>query len=184
MQRTHKSEWLLFIVAIAFFATGAAFYPHLPAQMASHWNAAGQVNGYMGRTWGVFLLPIIFAILAAMLAVIPRIDPRRENIAKFRRYYDYFLIVFSIFFYYIYILTLIWNIGYEFNLGGAIIPPIAALIYVIGMIMPHTEPNWFIGIRTPWTISSADVWRKTHKAGGWVFRACGITILFGTYILL
>src|ERR1700679_3688145 len=101
-----KSEWFLVVMAVLFFATGAAFYPHLPAEIATHWNIAGQVNGWMGRGWGVFLFPIIFVLVALILAAIPRIDPRRDNIAKFRGYYDYFLAAFSIILYYIYLLTL------------------------------------------------------------------------------
>jgi uncharacterized membrane protein len=61
----------------------------------------------------------------------------------------------------------------------AIIPPIAALFYGIGMLMPHTEPNFTIGIRTPWTISSATVWKKTHKLGGVLFRICGVVTFVG-----
>src|SRR5580698_663404 len=110
MQRTHKSEWFLLVMAIVFFATGAAFYPHLPTEIISHWNAAGQANGTMSRAWGAFLLPIIFAIIALIFAAIPRIDPRRDNITKFRRYYDYFVVLFAVFFYYIYLLTLLKNV--------------------------------------------------------------------------
>lgn len=177
----HKSEWFLIVVAIAFFATGASFYPHLPVQIASHWNAVGQVNGYMPRVWGVFLFPIIFLIVAALFFAIPRMDPKRENIEKFRRYFDYFLVAFSLALYYIYLLTLLFNIGYALNLGLAIIPPIALLFYVIGVILPHTEPNWTIGIRTPWTISSASVWRKTHEVGGLVFKISAVISLIGVF---
>ena len=164
-----------------FFATGAWFYPQLPSQIASHWNAAGQVNGYMSKFWGVFLYPIIFIVIAALLFAIPRIDPRRENIAKFRQYYDWFVIAFAFFFYYIYLFILFWNIGYVFNLGAAIIPPIAGLFYVIGMILPHTEPNFMIGIRTPWTISSPSVWHRTHQVGGWAFKISAVISLIGIF---
>ena len=176
-----KSEWFLLGAAIVFLATGIAFYPYLPSEMASHWNAVGQVNGSMGRVWGVFLLPIIFLIIAIIFFAIPRIDPKRENIAKFRKYFDYLVIAFTIFFYYIYLLTLAWNLGYEFNIGAAIIPPLAGLFYVIGGILPHTEPNWTIGIRTPWTISSPTVWRKTHAVGDPVFKISAVIALFGIF---
>lgn len=176
-----KSEWFLIIMAVVFFATGAWFYPQLPAQIASHWNAVGQVDGTLPRAWGVFLVPGIFVILAALFFAIPRIDPRRENIAKFRSYFDWFVAAFAIFFYYIYLLTLLANVGYSFDLAAAVIPPLAGLFYIIGMLLPRTEPNWFIGIRTPWTISSPAVWRKTHQAGGWAFRAAAVIGLIGIF---
>lgn len=179
-----KSEWFLIGAVVVFFATGFVFYPYLPAQVALHWNAAGQVNGSMGRAWGDFIFPIIFLVLAALFFAIPRIDPRRENIVKFRKYFDYFIVAFSIFFYYIYVTTLFWNLGYEFNLGAAIIPPLAGLLYIIGGILPHTEPNWFIGIRTPWTISSPTVWHKTHAVGGPAFKISGVIALLGIFFPL
>jgi uncharacterized membrane protein len=187
-----KSEWFLIIMAVVFFATGAWFYPQLPAQVASHWNAAGQVNGSMSRALGAFLVPIIFTIIAAVFLAIPHIDPRRANIARFRTYFDWLVVAIALVLYYVYLLTLWWNInsagfgggaagGGFFNLTAAIIPPFAALIYIGGMILPHTEPNWFIGVRTPWTISSDAVWHKTNQAGGWTFRASGIIALIGIF---
>lgn len=192
--KLRPSEWFLLVAVIAFFVTGALFYPHLPPQIASHWGANGEVNGTMSRTAGVIIFPIIFTILALIFFLIPRIDPRRENIAKFRTYYDWFVTVFAVALYYIYILTLIWNVesaatggagglaaGGPFDLSLAILPPIAALLYIGGMILPRTHPNWFIGVRTPWTISSPTVWQKTNAAGGWVFRAVGIIALAGIF---
>lgn len=177
-----KSEWFLIAIVIVFFATGAAFYPYLPAELATHWDAAGQVNGMMSRAWGVFLLPIIFVLIALIFTAIPRIDPRRDNIAKFRRYYDYFLVALAIVFYYIYLLTLFRNLGYQFDPIAAIFPAVAGLIYISGMMLPHTHRNFFIGVRTPWTLSSDTVWQKTNQAGGWVFRGCGIIILVGAFV--
>lgn len=175
-----KSEWLLLLAAAIFFATGFAFYPYLPDQIASHWNAAGNVNGYMPRAWGVFLLPIVFILIALVFMAIPRMDPKRDNIAKFRKYFDYFVEAFAAVFYYIYLLSLLWNIGYQFNFTLFLIPALAALFYLIGVLLPHTELNWTIGIRTPWTISSDAVWKKTHIAGGLAFKICGVIALLGT----
>lgn len=180
-KKLHGSEWFLIVAVVAFFATGAWFYPQLPAQIASHWNTAGQVDGTMSRFWGVYLFPLIFAVLALLLIAIPRIDPKRDNIAKFRKYFDYFVIAFALIFYYIYFLTLYWNLGNQFDFTAALIPPIAALFYIIGAILPHTEPNWTIGIRTPWTISSENVWRRTHQVGGWAFKISAVIAVCGIF---
>ena len=163
----------------ASFVIGAAFYPYMPALVVSHWNAAGQPNGYMSRLWGVLVLPIVFLLVAIVLFILPRIDPKRKNIEKFRKYFDYFIIAFAIFFYYLYLLTLVWNVSDNFNLTSALIPALAALFYLLGFFLPHTEPNWTIGIRTPWTLSSEHVWKKTHQASGPAFKICAVFILFG-----
>jgi uncharacterized membrane protein len=176
-----KIDWFMIGMMVGLFAIGAAFYPYLPAQIASHWNAAGEVNGYMGKFWGVFLVPILFIIIAAVFFVIPRVDPKRDNIAKFRKYYEYLVFAISFFFLYIYLLMLLWNVGYRFDFALAIIPAIAGLFYVIGAILPNTEPNWTIGLRTPWTISNDAVWRKTNRAGGLAFKTSAVIGLIGMF---
>jgi uncharacterized membrane protein len=174
-----KAEWFLLVMVVASFIIGAVFYPYLPTQVVSHWSAAGQPNGYMSRLWGVLALPIIFLLVAIVLFFLPRIDPKRRNIEKFRKYFDYFIIAFAIFFYYLYLLTLVWNVNDNFNLTIALIPALAALFYLLGFFLPHTESNWTIGIRTPWTLSSERVWKKTHAIGGIAFKICAVFILFG-----
>ena len=175
-----KSEWFLIGVTVLSFVMGALFYPHLPALVATHWNAAGQVDGYMSRGWGAFTFPAIMVIVFGFLIAVPRMDPRKASIAKFRNYFDFFLEVFAVALYYIYLLTLLWNVGYQFNLAQFMAPALAALFYAIGVILPHAEPNFTIGIRTPWTISSPAVWRKTNDVGGMAFQICAVLALFGT----
>lgn len=174
-----KAEWFLFVMVAASFVIGAVFYPYMPVLVASHWNATGQPDGYTSRLWGLITLPIIFLLVAIVLFLVPRIDPKRRNIEKFRRHFDYCLIAFAIFFYYLYLLTLIWNVSDSFNFTSALIPALAALFYLLGLFLPHTESNWTIGIRTPWTLSSEHVWKKTHKVGGLAFKICAVIMLFG-----
>jgi len=176
-----KAEWFILIVAAIAFITGALAYPNVPPLVASHWDAAGNVNGYMSRAWGVFLFPIIFLVVFAIFLIIPRIDPKKENIAKFRKYFDHFIMGFALFFYYVYLLFLAWNMGYRFNFAVMLTPALALLFYLIGVLLTHTELNWTIGIRTPWTISSEAVWRKTHDAGGTAFKVCAAIALVGTF---
>ena len=174
-----RTELLLLLAAILFFVTGTAFYPYLPPILAAHWNTQGQVNGYISRGWGTFLFPAIFVFIAFLFFLIPRIDPKKENIAKFRKYFDYIVITIVIFFYYIYLLSLVWNIGYRFNFVMYLVPAFAVLFYIIGAFLPHIELNWMIGIRTPWTISSESVWKKTHEVGSTAFKISAIVMLIG-----
>ncbi len=174
-----KAEWFLLVLVAFSFGLGVWIYPQLPAVVASHWDAAGNVNGFMSRFWGTFLFPIIFLVTALLFFVVPRIDPRKDNIARFRKYFDYFIVGFGVLFLYIYGLMLSWNVGYRFDFILAVLPPLAGMIYLLGALLPHTELNFTIGIRTPWTISSETVWKKTHKAGGMAFRMCAVIALAG-----
>lgn len=168
----------LMIILLSF---GIAFYlyPQMPDIMASHWNAAGKVDGYMPKFWGLFLMPLITLFMFLLFIFIPRIDPLKQNIHKFRNYFDKFIVIIIAFMLYIYMLTLAWSLGFSFNMTYALIPAFAILFYYAGILISKAKRNWFIGIRTPWTMSSDKVWDKTHKLGGTLFKAAALLSLLG-----
>jgi len=171
--------YAMLLLLLLLFVAAAVVYPRLPAQVASHWNAAGDVDGTMPRFWGVFLLPVIAAAALGLLLLVPRLDPLRENIAKFRPYYDGFLIVFLLFLLYLEGLILAWNLGITFSFIVWLVPAFAILFYAVGVLAGHAQRNWTIGIRTPWTISDEKVWARTHRLGGKLFKAAAILTLPG-----
>jgi uncharacterized membrane protein len=149
----------------------------MPEQMASHWNAAGEVDGYMPRFWGLFFLPMLMAGFAALLLFAPLLDPLKANILKFRGTYDWFVALSLAFFLYIHVLTILWSLGVQFEMLAAMAPAFAALLYAAGVLVGKAKRNWFIGIRTPWTLSSETVWEKTHRVGARVFKLAGLLAL-------
>ncbi len=90
-----------------------------------------------------------------------------------------FFIALNVFFLYVYGLTLAWNLGNHFNLKQFLIPALALLIACIGVVLLNSKPNWFIGIRTPWTLSSETNWEKTHKLGAVLFELSALIMLLG-----
>ena len=183
-----KSEIILFVIIILSFAVGIYYYPQMPEKVASHWNSQGQVDGYMSKFWGVFIMPIISAGMLLLFFFIPRIDPLKSNIQQFRKYYDGFAVLLMVFLLYLYLLTIFWNWGYTFNMITFLSPALAILFYYSGVLIENSKRNWFIGIRTPWTLSSDKVWDKTHKIGGKLFKIAGIfallAIFFESYAIL
>jgi len=171
-----RNIWIIamLMIVLAMFAVGGALFSQMSAQMASHWNAAGEPDGTISRFWGVFLFPIISLGLLGLFLIIPRIDPLRANIQKFKGYYYGFIVVFLVYFLYVYILTLLWNLDLRFDMTRALMPAIGVLFIVIGLMVFKAKRNYFIGIRTPWTLSSDEVWDRTHKLGGRLFIAAGI----------
>lgn len=177
--KLHKGEAIGLVLLALSFSVALYFYPLMPERVASHWNARGQVDGYMNRFWGTFIFPIIFCILFLVFLIVPKIDPKKENIEKFRRYFDGFIISLFVFLFYLYLLTIFWNLGYEFDLIYFMIPALTVFLYMTGVLVAKSEPNWTIGIRTPWTLSSEAVWKKTHALGGKLFKAAAIISLVG-----
>ena len=153
----------------------------MPDRIASHWNERGQVDGYMAKPWGLFSLPLVSVGLLALFLVIPRIDPLKVNIEKFRDHYDRFIVLLIAFLLYVHILILAWNLGLRFNLLQFLIPAFTFLFYYAGVLVENAKRNWFVGIRTPWTLSDERVWDKTHRIGGRLFKIVGITALLGIF---
>jgi len=176
-----KANVIILIVILASFIIGAYFYPKFPDRVASHWNVNGEVNGYMSKFWGLFLMPIISLVMWLLFLLIPKIDPMKHNIEKFRKYFDAFIVLIMLFLFYIYLLTIFWNLGKRFDMGRMIVPAIGILFYFAGILINHAKRNWFIGIRTPWTLSSDNVWDKTHKLGAKLFKIAGIIALLGIF---
>jgi uncharacterized membrane protein len=180
-----KNIWVIamIIIVLAMFVVGGALFSQMPVQMATHWNAAGEADGTISKFWGVFLFPIISLGLLGLFLIIPRIDPLRANIQKFKSYYYGFIVVFLVYFLYVYILTLLWNLDSRFDMTQALMPAIGVLFIVIGLMMLKAKRNYFIGIRTPWTLSSDEVWDRTHKLGGRLFIAADIITAILTVFL-
>jgi len=175
-----KNEHLAAILMVAVsFAASFWAYPFMSERVASHWNAQGEVDGYMDRGTGLYLMPIISLALLALFIVLPKIDPLGKNYAKFQKEYDGMIAVIIGFMLYIQLLTIGFNLGYSFNMTQLLVPAFAGLFYYLGLLMEKVEPNWFVGIRTPWTLSSPVVWKKTHRIAGRLFRAAAIASLIG-----
>jgi len=168
---------IIFAVIVLSFAAGAYFYPAMPELMASHWGGNGNVNGYMPKFWALFLLPLVTLASFLLFLILPKIDPLKANYAKFENYFDGFLAAFTVFMVYVYGLTILFNKGIEFNMTAAIVPAMAILFYLTGTVLENAKQNWFIGIRTPWTLSSEKVWDKTNKLGAKIFKLIGILSL-------
>jgi len=164
--KIHKAVVAIVALVLVFFILAGMFYPLMPEVMASHWNAQGEADGTISRFWGSFLFPLVSLVITALLLAVPKIDPLKANIQKFKGYYYGFIIAFLVYFLYIYILTLAWNLGWKFDFSQMIIPAIGILMFIVGVLISKAKRNFFIGIRTPWTLSSDEVWNRTHRLGG------------------
>jgi uncharacterized membrane protein len=121
-------------------------------------------------------------VMWLMFILIPKIDPMKKNFEKFRKYFDNFIILIIVFLFYIYLLTIFWNFGRQLDMGRMIAPAIGILFFYAGILLNHAERNWFVGIRTPWTLSSDNVWKKTHQLGAKLFKITGVIAVLGVLL--
>jgi len=160
------------------FAVGFYLYPQMPERVAIHWGMSGEADGYGSRFLGLFLIPIFSVLLLPFMLALPRLDPSR-GIERFRGGYDWFVFGFLGYMAYVYGLSLAWNLGWRFSFMRMLAPAMGALFVGIGVLMREARLNWFVGIRTPWTLSSEEVWDRTHERGSRLFMVSGAFTVLG-----
>ncbi len=166
------------MIIVAQLLVGIFLYPRMPERVAIHWGLSGNADGYGSKFLGLFLIPIVSVVILPLFLVLPRIDPSR-GIQRFREGYDWFVLGFVAFMAYIHGVTMAWNLGLRLDMMRMLAPALGAMFYGIGALMGRSKLNWFVGIRTPWTLSDEKVWDATHKLGGRLFKACGVLALVG-----
>jgi len=163
---------VVFTVILAF-----SVYSILPNTVPTHWNAAGEVDGW-GASWeGAFLFPIMMIGILLIFVVIPKIIVFKKNFKDFEKQYWILAFVILLFFFLFYIMTILPNFGYDFNFSQILVLPMAMLFISIGILLPSFKRNFFVGIRTPWTLADDKIWTKTHKLGGKLFILAGFASL-------
>lgn len=170
------------VLILAMFLLGGYAWTQIPAgeQIPVHWNAAGEADRYGGKFEGLMLMPIIGAGVVALLAVIPRIDPKRINIERSGKAYGMTMIGTIVFLTLLYITTTLSTLGYAISLNRILPIGMGVMFMIIGNYMGKVRQNYMFGIRTPWTIASELSWNKTHRLGGWLMFGFGLLFaLFG-----
>jgi uncharacterized membrane protein len=174
-----KSLLVMCALVAASVAASVFLYPQFPEMFASHWNAAGQADGWMSKSFGAFFVPGLMLFFIGLYALIPRIDPLKHNLGAFRKEYDLLWLALTAFFAYVHGIIVMWNIGARFGFVYWMTPAFAGLWYILGIVLSRAKRNWFVGIRTPWTLASDIVWDKTHAFGAKLFKATAIVVLLG-----
>jgi uncharacterized membrane protein len=177
MKIAWRGEILHLTALAALFAAAAAVWPLVPDQMPVHWNLAGEADRYGGKVEGVLLLPLVTFGLYWLLLLLPLVDPRRENYRRFETSYRVIRWCLTLFMGVLYGLTLAAALGQKIDMGLCVSTLMSVLFIVLGVTMDTIQPNWFVGVRTPWTLSSTESWTKTHRLAKWVFIALGLSFL-------
>src|SRR5687768_9259645 len=168
----------MLLIAIA-VAVSVAVYPQLPERVPTHWNLRGEVDAWSPRRFGAFLIPVIMLVLAVLTPLLPKIDPRRANYAKFEPTFWFMINLVLTFMLGVHFMMLAVTLGADIPVMRVIPFGVGALFAIIGNVMPRTRSNWSFGIRTPWTLSSDRVWERTHRVGGYLMFAGGLVVMAG-----
>jgi uncharacterized membrane protein len=171
---TFKTELLPALLVLAAVISSFYFYSHFPEQVPIHWNVKGEVDNYGSRAFGAFFFPGIIIGMYFLFLAIPYLDPKKDRYQQFRKVYHIFKTILVGFMVVIYFLSSLSSLGYQIPINVWMPILVGILFIILGNYMAKIKPNWFMGIRTPWTLSSEEVWNKTHRLGGKAFIAGGL----------
>lgn len=180
MKKSHLMVCLL-MIALASVAT-AYYWPLLPEVVPVHWNAAGEANGYGPRASYWALGPGIMLLIMAACWMTPYLSPRRYEVDSFADTYSYIGTVVVAAMGYIYALVLTEAVHGGVPVDRAVPAGIAVLLILIGNPMGKVRRNFFIGIRTPWTLASEAVWYSTHRMAAKLMVASGLLALMAVWL--
>lgn len=176
-----KLSRIIPMLIVAMFAFSGVMYFLLPDDVPTHWNAAGEVDDTSPKLMAVLIMPVLSVVLWRLLTIVPKIDPRREAYEQFAQTYQQVVVGIMFFMALIHVATLFgtWQedvVPYVIAIG------VSALFILIGNVMGRTRANYFFGFRTPWTLSSDRVWRKSNRMMGRIFVIVGILTILSVLI--
>ncbi|MGE5404830.1 MAG: SdpI family protein [Candidatus Saccharibacteria bacterium] len=174
---TLKQDWPIWIFLAGLLAFSVIVYPHLPAKVPIHWNVHGQIDRYATKDVGAFLMLGVTAAMYLMFVLLPLIDPKRDNYVRFAGAYRLLRWIFVIFMGCMQVITLMVALGYNLDVAMLIKAGISVLFLIIGNFMGQIRYNYFVGVKTPWTLSSEDVWQKTHRFAARIWVICALVLL-------
>ena len=181
ISETLKKEWFVIPFLLVPFIVSFILWDQIPEEVPTHFNISGEADDWGPKWINAIMLPLIGVGVYVLLLVLPLIDPKKK-ISNTQKPVAAIRIVTSIFFVGIYAFVMAASLGVEINFASYIIVGVGMLILIIGNYMNSIKSNYFIGIRTPWTLENPDVWKKTHRFGSKVWVIGGLLMMISGFI--
>ena len=176
-----KTEWLQLLILALPFCAAALLWDRLPARVPIHWNIHGNVDGYASKTFGALFVPVL-NVAIALIWLVCLIDPKVKgqepgNKARSFRAFRMVRLIVSSFLCAVALAILGISVGLSLDMSRIICVGLAVMLIVLGNLMGKLRPNYFVGVRTPWTLESTEVWAKTHRLAGKLMVIAGFVLL-------
>jgi len=152
-------------------------------RVAIHFDGLGRPDGFARPSRAFLMIPLVALAVWGMFVLIPRFDSRRANISRSEKAYGTIWIAVTALLVVVQGHLIARAFGADLPANRLAMALIGVVFVVIGNVMGKIRPNYFVGIRTPWTLLDERVWDKTHRFGGWAFVAGGIVLILATFTL-
>jgi uncharacterized membrane protein len=175
-----KIDWLLLVMILLALGVSLVLISQFPERVPVHWNIAGEADRYGSKYINLFLLPLLSLAALLMMSWLPKFEPFGRNYRRFATAFQVYKVILTGFFLYLYVIILYSSyFRTGFSASVFFVPALSVLFVILGYYLPRLKRNFFIGIRTPWTLYSDESWDKSHLLAGRVFVAAGIVNLLG-----
>ncbi|MGH8200038.1 MAG: SdpI family protein [Steroidobacteraceae bacterium] len=168
--------WLAMTLVAAAFATSVVLYPRLPAIIPTHWNAAGVINGWMPKSRGAFVAPVVSLVIVAGLILFEPIQIEEDGDDLKVRYYPTIVASVAGLNSFANLWVLMAGMGWHRALPSHLAIAVGLLLVVLGNSLGKVRQNGVVGIRTPWTLADEEVWARTNRVGGWLIVLAGLVM--------
>ncbi|HYP97484.1 MAG TPA: SdpI family protein [Polyangiaceae bacterium] len=173
---TRALNWGLIALS---FGIAAWLSPRLPELVPTHWDAHGHVNGYMRKPFGVYVLPFTMLSLHILLEILPRFAKGKSRQTSSGAAYQVVHTATLGFLLFVTMISLRAAAGERMPIVQGVGVALGLLLIVIGNFLGKVRRNFFLGIRTPWTLANDEVWLRTHRLGGKTFVLGGVLVIVG-----
>lgn len=161
--KTLKNDWLIISIILIPFLFVAYFWNDFPEKIATHFDMEGVPNDYSSKVTGLILFPGINILFYFLIAILPLIDPSKKNYVLFQDKFKNIRVILHSLMAFITMITVFYSLGYHFSLPYVIYYGLLTFYLLMGNYMGNVRHNYFIGVRTPWTLANEVVWTKTHR---------------------
>jgi len=150
------------LILLVPFVFVAILWDQVPDRMPIHWDLHGHANGYTSKSFGFLLIPFVNLGIALLLAALPKIHPKTEKLKVSANTIKPIRIVITAFLMVLFLHTTLATLGMGPSIGSSILIELPVLFFLLGYFLPRVQPNYFVGVRTPWTLEDPENWRLTH----------------------
>ena len=178
----NRGEVLGLMLVLAAILISVVLYPRLPETLPSHWNFRGQADGFVHKPFGPFLGPAMMTGVLLLFMALPAISPRGFRFETFRPVWAILEGSILGLLFLIHALALMQAMGKPVDMNRGVAAGVGLLLVVLGNFMGKVTRNFFVGIRTPWTLASEEVWLRTHRFGGRLFVLAGLVLFVSAFL--
>ncbi len=190
-------RWLTLSVLLAVAALASTLYvwqfrfAELPEQLPTHWNYEGKVDGTVSRNDFLptfLILPGGMFGMVGLTLLLPVVSPQKFTVDSFRDTYAFCMALVQALLLFLHLVTLLGAMQAVVHIDRLLVGGLMPFIILLGNVLGKVRRNFWIGIRTPWTLADQGVWERTHRLGAWLLVLAGllglVAVLAGLSLIL